>query len=234
MLRPLPRAFFDRPTLEVARDLLGQLLVYESPDDGRLAGRIVETEGYRADDPAMHGWKATFGGDGRVQPVGRAADLFAAPGTAYVYKIYYVHWLLNVVTEPEGEAGAVLIRAIEPVEGEEAMTENRPPSVRRRRDLTNGPGKLTQALGIAEAPEATQSRFHGADLTAPPLYFAEGEPVEDARVEVTSRIGISRGIDLDYRFVVADSPFVSPGVPSALRRAQKAGRAGTASARRRR
>lgn len=221
MLRPLPRSFFDRPTLEVARDLLGRLLVYESPDDGRLVGRIVETEGYRADDPAMHGWKATFGDDGRVLPRGRAADLFAAPGTAYVYKIYYTHWLLNVVTEPEGEAGAVLIRAIEPVEGEEAMTENRPASVRRRRDLTNGPGKLTQAFGIAEAPDAFRSRFHGTDLTAPPLYFAEGEPVPDARVETTSRIGISRGIDLDYRFVVADSPFVSPGEPSALRLARK-------------
>ena len=220
-MTPLPRAFFARPTLQVARDLLGALLVYESPDDGRLAGRIVETEGYRADDPAMHGWKATFGDDGRVRREGRAADLFAAPGTAYVYKIYYTHWLLNVVTEPEGEAGAVLIRAVEPVEGEEAMTANRPASLRRRRDLTNGPGKLTQAFGINEAPEATASRFHGADLTAPPLFFAEGEPVPDARVETTSRIGISRGIDLDYRFVVADSPFVSPGEPSAVRRARK-------------
>lgn len=220
---PLPPSFFARPTLQVARDLLGALLVYDSPDDGRLAGRIVETEGYRADDPAMHGWKATFGDDGRVRPVGRAADLFAAPGTAYVYKVYYTHWLLNVVTEPEGEAGAVLIRAVEPVEGEAAMTANRPASVRRRRDLTNGPGKLTQAFGINEGPEATASRFHGADLTAPPLFFAEGDVVPDARVEVTSRIGISRGIDLDYRFVVADSPFVSPGEPSAVRRARKTG-----------
>lgn len=221
---PLPPAFFARPTLEVARDLLGALLVYDSPDDGRLAGRIVETEGYRADDPAMHGWKATFGEDGRVQPAGRAADLFAAPGTAYVYKIYYTHWLLNVVTEPEGEAGAVLIRAVEPVEGEEAMTANRPASVRRRRDLTNGPAKLTQAFGINEMPEAAASRFHGADLTTPPLFFAEGGAVPDRRVEATSRIGISRGIDLDYRFVVADSPFVSPGEPSAIRRARKTGR----------
>ena len=218
---PLPTSFFARPTLRVARDLLGAHLVYDSPDDGRLAGRIVETEGYRADDPAMHGWKATFGDDGRVRPVGRAADLFAAPGTAYVYKIYYTHWLLNVVTEPEGEAGAVLIRAVEPVEGEEAMTANRPASIRRRRDLTNGPGKLTQAFGLNEPPEATASRFHGADLTTPPLFFAEGDAVPDARVETTSRIGISRGIDLDYRFVVADSPFVSPGEPSAVRRARK-------------
>ncbi len=220
---PLPSSFFARPTLQVARDLLGAYLVYESPDDGRMVGRIVETEGYRADDPAMHGWKATFGDDGRVRPEGRAADLFAAPGTAYVYKVYYTHWLLNVVTEPEGEAGAVLIRAVEPVEGEEAMAANRPASVRRRRDLTNGPGKLTQAFGINEPPEATTSRFHGTDLTAPPLYMAEGGPVSDDRVEITSRIGLSRGIDLDYRFVVAGHPFVSPGEPSDVRRARKTG-----------
>ncbi len=218
---PLPRSFFARPALVVARELLGALLVYESPDDGRLAGRVVETEAYRADDPAMHGWKATFGDDGRVLPRGRAAGLFAAPGTAYVYKVYYTHWLLNVVTEPEGEAGAVLVRAVEPVEGEAAMTANRPASVTRRRDLTNGPGKLTQAFGIAEAPDAAASRFHGADLTAPPLYFAEGTPVGDAEVETTSRIGISRGIDLDYRFVVAGHPFVSPGEPSDVRVARK-------------
>lgn len=220
---PLPPSFFARPTLEVARGLLGALLVYESPDDGLLAGRIVETEAYLADDPAMHGWRATFGDDGRVEPRGRAADLFAAPGTAYVYKVYYTHWLLNVVTEPEGQAGAVLIRAVEPVEGEAAMAANRPPSVRRRRDLTNGPGKLTQAFGIAEAPAAARSRFHGVALTAPPLYLAPGGPIEASRVEVTSRIGISRGIDLPYRFVEAGNPFVSPGVPSDVKRARKAG-----------
>ncbi len=219
MPAPLPRSYFARPALEVARDLLGRLLVYESPDDGRLAGRIVETEAYREDDPAMHGWKATFGGDGRVLRQGRAADLFAEPGTAYVYKIYYAHWLLNVVTDPEGVAGAVLLRAVEPVEGEAAMTENRP-TARRRRDLTNGPGKLTQAFGIGEAPEATRSRFHGTDLTVPPLYFAEGTPVDDRQVESTSRIGVSRGADLRYRFIVAANPFVSPGEPSDRRLAR--------------
>lgn len=220
MLAPLPPAFFERPTLLVARDLLGALLAHET-DAGRLAGRVVETEAYTADDPAMHGWKATFGDNGRVLPRGRAAGLFAAPGTAYVYKVYYTHWLLNVVTEPEGEAGAVLVRALEPTEGEEAMTENRPATVRRRRDLTNGPGKLTQALGIAEGPDATRSRFHGTDLTAPPLYFAEGAPVPDAAVATSSRIGLSRGADRPYRFFVRDSPFVSPGEPSDVRIARK-------------
>lgn len=218
---PLGANFFARPTLEVARDLLGRHLVYASPDDGLLVGRVVEAEAYTDDDPAMHGWKATFGDDGRVRRAGRAADLFAAPGTAYVYKVYYTHWLLNVVTEPEGTAGAVLIRALEPVEGEAAMTANRPASVRRRRDLTNGPGKLTQALGIAEAPDAVRSRFHGTDLTSPPLFFAAGEPVPDSRVATSSRIGISRGIDRPNRFFVADSLFVSPGEPSDLRLARK-------------
>ena len=220
MYEALPRPFFARPTLEVARDLLGHVLVHET-EDGTLAGRIVETEAYLDDDPAMHGWKATFGPDGRVVREGRAADLFVAPGIAYVYKIYYTNWLLNVVAEPEGQAGAVLIRALEPVAGEELMVQNRPPSITRRRDLTNGPGKLTQALGIAEAPEATRSRFHGTDLTAPPLYLAAGEPVEDARVARTSRIGLSRGIDLEYRFLVEGDPFVSPGVPSDVKRARK-------------
>ena len=217
---PLDSTFFARPTLAVARDLLGALLVHDAPD-GRIAGRIVETEAYLADDPAMHGWKATFGTDGHVLPQGRAAGLFAAPGTAYVYKIYHTHWLLNVVTEPEGVAGAVLIRALEPVEGEERMAEHRPPSVRKRRDLANGPGKLTQALGIAETPEATRSRFHQTDLTRPPLYFQAGERVPDARVETSSRIGISRGADLDYRFFVSGSEFVSPGTPSDVRLAEK-------------
>ncbi len=232
MPNPLPAEFFARPTLVVARDLLGAVLVHET-DAGRLtasasrlAGRVVETEAYLADDPAMHGWKATFGGDGRVLPQGRAAGLFAAPGTAYVYNLYYTNWLLNVVTEPEGQAGAVLVRALEPVEGEAQMVENRPPSVKRRRDLANGPGKLTQALGIAEAPKTTRSRFHGTDLTRPPLCFERGEAVADDRVAVSSRIGISRGVDLDYRFFVADSPFVSPGEPSDLRLARKTHRRG--------
>ena len=220
MPMPLDSSFFARPTLAVARDLLGALLVHESPD-GRLSGRVVETEAYLADDPAMHGWKATFGADGRVLPQGRAAGLFAAPGTAYVYKIYHTNWLLNVVTEPEGVAGAVLIRALEPVEGEERMAENRPPSVRKRRDLANGPGKLTQALGIAESPDAVRSRFHQTDLTRPPLCFEPGDPVPDAQVETSSRIGLSRGADLDYRFFVSGNAFVSPGTPSDVRLAQK-------------
>jgi DNA-3-methyladenine glycosylase len=120
-----------------------------------------------------------------------------------------------VVTEPEGTAGAVLIRALEPVEGVEAMRANRP-SARRDRDLANGPGKLTQALGVA-APA-----FHRTDLTRPPLYFAEPERREPFEVETSSRVGIKRGVERPWRFFVAGHPHVSPGVPSDV--AQERGR----------
>jgi DNA-3-methyladenine glycosylase len=212
-MSPLPADYYARPTLEVARDMLNALLVYDGPE-GRVAGRVVETEAYLADDPAFHGWKAKFDPTGRVLPGGKVADLFGPPGRAYVYLIYYTNWLLNAVTEPEGEPGAVLVRALEPVEGEAVMTENRP-KARRRVNLTNGPGKLTQALGIASGD------FHGTDLTRPPLYFAEdGTPAPEVPV-VTSRIGISRGADLPYRFCVPGNPFVSPGVPSDERLAKR-------------
>lgn len=219
-MTPLGAAFFDRPTLHVARELIDALLVHEDAEAGRLVGRIVETEAYTADDPAMHGWKALFGTDGLVVPEGRAADLFAAPGTAYLYRVYVVHWLLNVVTEPEGTAGAVLIRAVEPLEGEGAMAARRPPTLRRRVDLTNGPGKLTQAF-------AFDGRLHGADLTRPPVYFARDAASEGPWPVVTSsRIGIARGVERPHRFYVAGHPFVSPGEPSDRRVARKTHRRG--------
>jgi DNA-3-methyladenine glycosylase len=222
-LVPLTTVFFTRPALEVAPALLGAWLVHETAE-GRLVGRIVETEAYRDDDPAMHGWRATFGSDGRVQPVGRAAGLFGPPGTAYVYKVYYRSWLLNVVCEPEGTAAAVLIRAVEPVEGERVMAARRP-AARRARDVTNGPGKLTEAMAIAEPEGVVRSRYHGHDLTRPPLYLASGEPVDPALVATSSRIGITRGADLPYRFYVARHPCVSPAVPSDVRIARKTHRA---------
>ncbi|HEX8385176.1 MAG TPA: DNA-3-methyladenine glycosylase [Rubricoccaceae bacterium] len=223
MLEPLQTPFFERSTLDVARSLLGTFIVYDHPEDGRLVGRVVETEAYTADDPAVHGWKATFGDDGFIRPEGRAAGLFDAPGTAYVYLVYYTSWLLNVVTEPEGTAGAVLIRAVEPVTGVDAMRERRP-LARRERDLTNGPGKWTQAFGIAEGPGVGRSRFHGTDLTRPPLFFAADPDAAAFETAVSSRIGIARGVDRPYRFYVVRHPYVSPGVPSDLRVARKTGR----------
>lgn len=219
-MQPLDRSFYARPPLDVARDLLGAVLVHDTAD-GRLAGRIVETEAYTDDDPAMHGWRATFGATGAVLPVGRAAAFFGAPGTAYLYRLYGRSWLLNVVCLPEGEAGAVLIRAVEPLVGADAMGARRP-AARLARDVTNGPGKLTEAMGVAETdPLAVRSRYHGHDLTRPPLWIAAGDRVPDAAVGVTTRIGLSRGIDRPYRFVVARNPFVSPGVPSDERVARR-------------
>ena len=224
-LDPLPRPFFARPTLDVARDLLGRLVVHDHPDDGRLVGRIVETEGYTADDPALHGWKATFGPDGIVLASGRAAGLFAAPGTAYVYLVYYTSWLLNVVTEAEGVPGAVLVRAVEPLVGADAMRERRP-GARRESDLTNGPGKWTQAFGFAEPEGVARSRFHGTDLTQPPLFFATDPAPEPFDVATSTRIGLSKGIDRPHRYYVAYHPYVSPGVPSDVRVARKTGKEG--------
>ena len=209
-MTPLPPDAFARPTLEVARALLGAYLVRDLGAT-RLVGRIVETEAYLQDDPAFLGWNARFDTAGGVLPEGRTADFFGPPGRAYVYRIYVTNWLLNVVTEPEGQAGGVLLRAVEPVEGVGVMEANRP-AARRPRDLTSGPGKLTQAFGIAS------DAFHGADLTRPPLYLAEGEAVPAKR---SARIGISRGVDRPYRFFVPNNPFVSPGLPSDLRLARR-------------
>jgi len=202
----LSQSFFDRPTTTVARDLLGRHLVHHHASAGRLVGRIVETEAYTEDDPACHASHLSRDPDtGTVTGRGRGRDLFAAPGTAYVYLIYGMHWLLNVVTEPEGTAGAVLVRAVEPVTGVDFMEEVR--GVRRRVNLTNGPGKLTDAFDVEEGN-------HRADLTAPPLYFAEGSPVSGEKVVQTSRIGISKAVDRPWRWLVSDNRFVSTGTPS--------------------
>ncbi len=200
-MEPLPEAFFARSTLEVARDLLGRWLVHEHPSGVRLVGRIVETEAYRQDDPAFHGWRLVDPTTGQVRPKGRAYDLFAPPGRAYVYLNYGMYWLLNVVTEPQGVGGAVLIRAVEPLEGIEFIRERRP-RARRPRELTGGPGRLTVAFDI-------DGRYHLRPLTGPPLYFAAGEPVPDAVVATSCRIGLSRGQELPWRFFVQNSPYVS-------------------------
>lgn len=222
-MTPLSRAFFDRPTLDVARDLIGMLLVYEQDAGPRLVGRLVETEAYTQDDPAFHGWGIVDRETGLVKPEGRGYDLFGRPGTAYVYFIYYRYWLLNVVTEREGIGGAVLLRAVEPLEGVDDMWSRRP-SARRETDLTSGPGKLTDAFGIDKA-------FHKMPLTQPPLYLAAPDAVRNGPIATSSRIGITRGVDLPWRFYVPGNPFVSPGKPSdiaaAERRRRQAGRPGS-------
>ena len=204
-LTPLTAGFFDRPTLDVARDMLGVLLIRDD-ETGYRAGRIVETEAYTQDDPAFHGWGIVDRHTGLIKPDGRGYDLFAKPGTSYVYLIYGMYWLLNVVTEREGVGGAVLIRAVEPMHGIDLMYEGRP-AARNERELANGPGKLTQAFGVDKSQ-------HGIMLTEPPLYFAADPAVAPCTISTSCRIGITRGIDLPWRFFVDDSPYVSPGIPS--------------------
>ena len=189
---PLPRDFFARPTLVVARALLGQVLVHESPE-GVAAGRIVEAEAYLGpSDPASHAYRRTR----------RSLVMWGPPGHAYVYFTYGNHFCINVVTEHEGVAGAVLIRALEPVAGVDLMRRRR--GVDRLTDLCSGPGKLTQALGIS-------GRHNGQDMTAPPLYVARGALRDGERVGRSPRVGITRAADWPWRFYVEGSPFLSRG-----------------------
>lgn len=175
-------------------------------DDGKLVGRIVETEAYTQDDPSFHGWGIVDKETGLIKPDGRGYDLFGRPGTVYVYLIYGTYWLLNVVTEREGVGGAVLFRAVEPLSGLDTMYARRE-AARSDVDLASGPGKLTQAFDIDKA-------FHTGLLTQPPLYVRRPADYREPRIETSSRIGITRGIDLKWRFFDAGSAYVSPGVPS--------------------
>lgn len=186
---PLPRAFYLRPTAEVARDLLGKVLVHRTAA-GEAAGRIVEVEAYLGqDDAASHAFRG---------PTPRARIMYEEGGRAYVYFSYGTHWCMNVVTEPRGRAGAVLVRALEPVLGIDIMKE------RRLReavlDLCSGPGKLAQALGIGAAE-------NGADLVRSSLFLRAGAPPRE--VAVSKRIGITRNAEAPLRFFEAGNPFVS-------------------------
>ena len=190
-LSPLRRPFYLQPTVEVARGLLGQLLVHDEPG-GPTAGVIVETEAYLVGDPGSRAHR------GRTP---RNAVMFDPPGTIYVYRIYGVHWCLNAVTQPEGTPEAVLIRALEPVAGLEVMRRRR--GVTRLEDLCSGPGKLCQALGITD-------RYNNGDLTAPPLFIARWNK-DTAEHHVGPRIGLpqGKGDEAPLRFGVAGSRFLS-------------------------
>lgn len=188
----LPADFYSRETEIVAREMLGALLECRTPE-GTATGRIVETEAYLGEhDPACH---AAAGETGRTR------WLYGAPGTAYVYFIYGVHWCFNAVTRPMGLPGAVLVRALEPIAGIPIMRARRA-AARTDRDLANGPGKLCAALAI-------DGRHNGLRLDRLPLRILAGEQVPDSRVAVSPRIGITRAADWPLRWYVADSPHVS-------------------------
>jgi len=181
----LPRCFYARPAAEVARALLGQLLVH-----GETAGVITETEAYLGgEDLASHSAR------GKTQ---RTAVIFGPPGHAYVYLNYGLHECLNLVAELEGQPGCVLLRAIAPERGVGLMRARR--GNVKERDLANGPGKLTQALGITRA--LNHADVAGADVIQGDLRVEERPPVESSRIVTTPRIGITKCADWPLRFIL--------------------------------
>jgi DNA-3-methyladenine glycosylase len=185
----LKPAFYDRPVLAVARDLLGCIVTH-----GDCSGTIVETEAYHDSEPACHAF---------IGLTPRTATLFGPPGLSYVYRSYGAHAMLNAVCEPEGVGAAVLIRALEPLSGIEAMALRRGVTLAQIRALCSGPGKLTEALGIGLplnglSLEDGPVRISGPASGAPPIEF-----------EVGRRIGITKAIELPWRFTVRGSRFLS-------------------------
>ena len=189
----LPREFYARPVLTVARESIGKLLVHDT-EEGRMVGRIVEAEAYRGpEDRAAH----SYGG----RRTARTEVMFGPPGHAYLFFVYGMHWQFNLVTTREGAPHAVLIRAVEPLEGLELMAARRNMAADRR-ELTNGPGKLCQAFGLAR-------NCYGADLTQGPLFLTEGPRV---KVQTSPRIGVDYAeewAEKPWRFFDPSSRFVS-------------------------
>jgi DNA-3-methyladenine glycosylase len=184
----LQEEFYSRQAIEVARGALGKIVVH-----GETAGRIVETEAYLGvDDLASHASRG-------ITP--RTEVMFGPPGHAYVYFIYGMHECLNFVSEPEGKAGCVLIRALEPLAGLDVMYGRRV-KARKAEDLASGPGKLTQALGITR-------RLNGSSLIAGPLTVRRLNDEPSIVIETTPRIGITKNVGWPLRFVIAGNRFVS-------------------------
>lgn len=191
----LGRAFFERYTPTVARGLLGCRLV-RIVDGKRLSGAIVETEAYRGDkDPASHAFR------GRTE---RNIVMFGPAGHAYVYFTMGVHYCLNLTTEPEGNAAAVLVRALQPLEGVEEMRKNR--AVEEVSRVAAGPGNLTKALAI-------DGKLNGEDVVRSGRLFLEGGKAIGA-IGTSSRVGISAGKSFRWRFFIEGSPYLSKGRPA--------------------
>jgi DNA-3-methyladenine glycosylase len=188
----LRRAFFARSVHEVAPELIGATLLVDG-----AGGVIVEVEAYHHTDPAAHSY---------VGPTERNAVMFGPPGFAYVYRSYGIHWCLNFVCEPEGSASAVLIRAIEPIAGHAAMRRRR--GLQDVRALCSGPGKLGEALGV-------DRRLNGMALDRPPFELRARESAPE--IATGPRIGISKAVEMPWRYGLAGSPFLSRPFPKARR-----------------
>ena len=190
----LDRSFFARDPRELAPELLGTLLVHDADDGDRRAGRIVEVEAYcGADDPAAH----TYRGE-----TPRNRTMFGPAGLLYVYFSYGVHWCANVVCGDEGDGVAVLVRALAPVDGVEAMYASRGAAARRDRDLCSGPGKLAQAMGLT-------GDHDGTDLVTDDRLRVLDDGVVVGDIVQTTRVGISVAVDEPWRWYVAGDPNVS-------------------------
>lgn len=177
--------------IRAARDLLGAKIVRTMPDGTILSGRIVETEAYHQEDPASHTYR------GQTE---RTKSMFGPAGHAYVYFTYGMHWCMNITCGPIGYGAAVLIRAVEPLEGLEAMQKLRNDAPTNQ--LTNGPAKFAQAFAIDKS-------LYGHDLTKPPLQLVKEKAISDEQVTIGTRIGISEAAEELLRFYITDSPFVS-------------------------
>lgn len=197
LVQKLPRSFYLRPTLQVAKDLLGKHIV-RIHRGKTLIGKIVEVESYREDDPASHSFR------GKTK---RNEVMFGEGGYLYVYFTYGMHFCANVVTGPEGRGEAVLIRAVEPIEGVAVMRRNRGIDASGRRgnggmNLTNGPAKLCQAFGIGR-------KENGTDLLGDEIFIVDGEQFPSRMIGRSSRIGIRKGVEKKWRFFVRGSGWVS-------------------------
>ena len=191
-MQALPPEFYSRPVLAIARELIGCTVAHEG-----AAGVIVETEAYHESEPACHAF---------VGLTPRTRTIFGPPGRAYVYLSYGIHTMLNAVCEPEGVGAAVLIRALEPLEGIELMRARR--GLDRVQDLCSGPGKLTQALAVELA-------CNGTDLNSGPVAIAPRPPAwRDVPIVFGPRIGITKAVELPWRFCVAGSRFLSRRAPT--------------------
>jgi DNA-3-methyladenine glycosylase len=202
MHRKLPRSFYLQPTLDVARALLG-LYIVRKTSRGRLVGRIVEVEAYLGElDPASHAFR------GRSQ---RNKVMFWQGGYIYVYFTYGMHYCCNVVTENEGSGRAILLRAVEPVDGIPVFARRRGLSEEQIAQLCNGPAKLCKAFGIAR-------RQNGWDLCSSEIWIEQRDPpLTEELIGTSTRVGISAGQNHEWRFYVKGSRFVSRGKPSTAR-----------------